>query len=128
MAARDVEDFAIAGRALFSFGLVKGSEGNLSTFDGTHLSITRTGAALAELSNADVLEGTLDRPPGGASSDLPMHLERYRSNGPGAVAHAHPPGTVPSGWVEGEPHGVYEFAQTLAAAVEAVVDDARSRT
>ena len=33
MAGRDVAAFVDAGRTLYSLGLVKGSEGNLSTFD-----------------------------------------------------------------------------------------------
>jgi hypothetical protein len=84
---------------------VKASEGNLSWFDGERLVITRTGSELAGLAEDDVLEGTLDRPPPGSSSDLVLHLEMYRERGPGAVAHAHPPGTVPEGWVEGRRTG-----------------------
>jgi hypothetical protein len=50
----------------------------------------------------------------------------YRANGPGAVVHAHPPGTVPDGWVEGQPHGRYAHAETLGEAVERLVDDVRT--
>jgi ribulose-5-phosphate 4-epimerase/fuculose-1-phosphate aldolase len=125
--AGDLTEFRRAGRTLFTLGLVKASEGNLSTFDGERLLITRTGSELAHLGDGDVLEGTLDAPPAGASSDLRLHLERYRAHGPGAVAHAHPPGSVPEGWTEGEPHGTYAFEPTLAEAVERLVTEARAR-
>jgi ribulose-5-phosphate 4-epimerase/fuculose-1-phosphate aldolase len=106
---------------------VKASEGNLSWFDGERLVITRTGSELAGLTEDDVLEGTLDRPPPGSSSDLVLHLEMYRERGPGAVAHAHPPGTVPEGWVEGQAHGTYAHAPTLEEAVDRLVREARER-
>jgi L-fuculose-phosphate aldolase len=115
----------VAGRTLFSLGLVKGSEGNLSTWDGARLLITRTGSRLAELGADDVLEGTLDAPPERASSDLEIHVATYRERGPGAVAHDHAPGSVPDGWVEGSPHGRYGFAATLSDAVEDLVRRAR---
>lgn len=125
MGARDLSEFRSAGRTLFSLALVKASEGNLSVFDGERLVITRTGSELADLVADDVLEGTLDAPPAGASSDLELHLAMYREHGPGAIAHAHPPGSVPEGWTEGEPHGTYAHAPTLAEAVGALVDRER---
>ena len=125
MGAGDLSGFRAAGRTLFSLGLVKGSEGNLSAWDGERLRITRTGSELAQLAEADVLEGTLDEPPGGASSDLAIHVSTYRERGPGAIAHAHPPGSVPEDWTEGEPHGAYAHAATLGAAVERLVARAR---
>jgi len=123
--AGDLTRFRSAGRTLFSLGLVKGSEGNLSVWDGERLWITRTGSELARLTEGDVLEGTLDEPPTSASSDLELHRAMYREQGPGAVAHAHPAGSVPEGWVEGEPHGTYAHAQTLRAAVDRLVEQAR---
>ncbi len=83
-------EFRAAGRTLFSLGLVRDSEGNLSVWDGDRLAITRTGCQLASLDATDLLHGTLDAPPENASSDLALHLERYRENGPGAIVHAHP--------------------------------------
>src|SRR5512134_3543288 len=102
--AEGLEAFRAAGRALFSMGLVKGAEGNLSSFDGERLAITRTGCSLATLGPEDVLLGTLDEAPEGASSDLEVHVSHYRRSGAGSVAHAHPPGSVPEGWREGELH------------------------
>jgi methylthioribose-1-phosphate isomerase len=119
-------EFRAGGRALFSLGLVKGSEGNLSTFDGRTLAITRTGSSLAVLEPTDVVEAGLDGTPDGASSDLEVHRRIYRSRGPGAVAHAHPPGTVPEDGGGPGAHGAYEFAPTLEAAVAAIVRKARS--
>lgn len=120
--ARAYEAFAEAGVTLATRGLVRGAEGNLSTFDGNVLTITRTGCELGALAPGDVLEGTLDHPPEGASSDLAIHVDTFRERGAGALAHAHPAGTVPEGWREGDPHGVYVFAVTLADAVDDIVE------
>ena len=127
MGAGDLSAFRSAGRTLFSLGLVKASEGNLSSFDGERLVITRTGSELARLGQGDVLEGTPDAPPLDASSDLALHLEMYRERGPGAIAHAHPPGTVPEDWGEGQAHGTYAHAPTLEEAVDRLVLEARER-
>jgi ribulose-5-phosphate 4-epimerase/fuculose-1-phosphate aldolase len=124
--AGDLATFREAGRALLSLGMIRGSEGNLSTWDGERLVITRTGSELAHLEEADVLEGSLDAAPDGASSDLAIHVRTYREAGPGAIAHAHPPGSVPAGWVEGREHGRYAHAATLEAAVERIVREARA--
>jgi ribulose-5-phosphate 4-epimerase/fuculose-1-phosphate aldolase len=119
--ARAFAAFAEAGGSLAAFGLVRAAQGNLSTFDGSRLTITRTGCRLGELAPVDVLEGTLEEPPEGASSDLAIHVAAYRERGAGALAHAHPEGTVPAGWREGEPHGVYAFAATLREAVADII-------
>jgi ribulose-5-phosphate 4-epimerase/fuculose-1-phosphate aldolase len=121
------EDFVRAGRTLLSLGLVRGTEGNLSTFDGRVLRITRTGATLGFLGAGDLLDGGLDGPLEGASTDLTVHRRLYIERGPGAVAHAHPAGTVPEqGGGPGE-HGVYTFGQDLDQAVAGAVDLARAR-
>jgi ribulose-5-phosphate 4-epimerase/fuculose-1-phosphate aldolase len=124
VAGRDLDGFVDAGRTLYSLGLVKGREGNLSTFDGSRLLITRTGCRLASLSDGDVLEGTLDGMPTRASSDAALHVAAYEVHGPGAFAHAHPPGSVPQDWVEGAPHGTYAFGATLDEAVGEIVQGA----
>jgi len=126
VAGGDLSDFRTAGRTLLSLGLVRGSEGNLSVSDGVGLVITRTGSHLGDLGEGDVLEGTLGAPPAEASSDLTLHVAMYREYGPGAIAHAHPEGSVPEGWVEGEPHGVYAHRATLAEAVAAIVEEVRA--
>jgi ribulose-5-phosphate 4-epimerase/fuculose-1-phosphate aldolase len=125
LGTRNVEPFIEAGRTLFSLGLIKASEGNLSTWDGEELVITRTGCELASLGPSDIFVGTLEDPPQAASSDLAVHLAYYRQRGPGAVAHAHPPGTVPEGAPEAGEHGAYAFAGSLAAAVGQIVEGAR---
>jgi ribulose-5-phosphate 4-epimerase/fuculose-1-phosphate aldolase len=120
-------DFRGAGRTLFSLGLVRGAEGNLSTWDGSRLRITRTGARLFELGAADVVEGSLQELPPGSSSDASLHVAMYRERGAGAIVHAHPPGTVPEGWVEGQDHGRYAHASTLEQSVQVLVAEARER-
>jgi hypothetical protein len=120
VAAGDLSAFRRAGASLARLGLVHASEGNLSMFDGRTLTITRTGCRLDALTASDVLTGTLDEPPADASSDLAIHVAEYRSRGAGALAHAHPSGTVPEGWAPGQPHGAYAFAATLEDAVAAL--------
>lgn len=133
MGARDVEaqaggpvglpeEFRAAGTALFSAGLVRGSEGNLSAFDGETLVVTRTRVSLGSLSNDDLIVGRLDGEVPDASSDVAVHRAVYAARGPGAVAHAHPPGTVPDDGGGPGAHGVYSFAPTLAAAVALIRD------
>src|SRR5438046_1843296 len=92
-----LEAFRLAGRTLFSFGLIAGTEGNLSTFDGTTLVITRTGSRLDALEPEDLIAGPVggDIPDG--SSDLEVHRRMYADRGPGAVAHCHSPGTASEG-------------------------------
>ena len=120
-----VDEFRAAGRTLFSMGLVKGAEGNLSTFDGATLAITRTGASLAEIGDASVIRGGLSDELTGASSDLEVHRHMYRERGAGAIVHAHPAGTVPEDGGGPGTHGVYTFARSLADAVDQAVRAAR---
>ena len=120
------DPFRSAGRALFSVGLIKGTEGNLSTFDGTTLVITRAGAPLSGLVGGDLVTGSLDESLDGASSDLAVHRRFYRERGPGAVVHAHPPGTVTPDEVAPGEHGVYVFASSLERAVELAVRGMRN--
>ncbi len=121
MGAGDLSEFRRAGRALFSFGLVRESEGNLSTWDGERLLITRTGARLFDLGEDDVLEGTLEAPPTDASTDLERHLWVYQDRKGRAVVHCHPPGTIPAEWTEGQPHGLFTHGLTLDQAVASAV-------
>ena len=114
----DLEAFRAAGRTLFSLGLIRGSEGNLSTFSGETLMITGTGARLDRLSASDLLEGTLSGPLPAASSDLEVHRRMYAELGPGAIAHSHPVGTLSEAAPSPGEHGLYVFASTLEEAVE----------
>src|SRR5690349_17582514 len=97
-----LDAFRLAGRTLFSFGLIAGAEGNLSTFDGSTLVITRTGSRLDALEPRDLIEGPIDGDLPDASSDVAVHRRMYAENGPGAIAHCHPPGTAEEGTAPGE--------------------------
>ena len=110
-----------------SMRMVRAADGNMSTFDGRTLTITRTGSELGRLDERDLIIGGIDSDLAGASSDIEVHRRLYRERGAGAVAHAHPSGTVPEG--EGGPgeHGVYLFAATLEQAVADVVRRAREQ-
>jgi ribulose-5-phosphate 4-epimerase/fuculose-1-phosphate aldolase len=121
-----LEQFRSAGRTLFSLGLVKGTEGNLSTFDGTTLWITQAGAALSDLSDEALVSGGLEDQIPDASSDVDVHRSTYAARGPGALVHAHPPGTVPEGGGGPGEHGIYVFAPTLQGAAEDAVRQARA--
>jgi ribulose-5-phosphate 4-epimerase/fuculose-1-phosphate aldolase len=121
-----IEQFRSAGRTLFTLGLVRGTEGNLSTFDGRTMWITRARAALNELSDDVVVGGGLDDELPEASTDLEVHRATYRSRGPGALVHAHPPGTVPEGGEGPGEHGIYVFGATLQEAAEDAVRQARA--
>jgi ribulose-5-phosphate 4-epimerase/fuculose-1-phosphate aldolase len=123
----DLEGFRAAGRTLFSLGLIRGTEGNLSTLSGQTLVITRTGAPLDRLSASDLIEGSLEGPLPDASSDLVVHRSMYAEQGPGAIAHSHPAGTVPEGEEAPAPggHGLFVFAPTLEEAVERTAERVR---
>jgi ribulose-5-phosphate 4-epimerase/fuculose-1-phosphate aldolase len=127
MADGELAAFVVAGRALFSLGLVRGTEGNLSTFDGSTLVITRTGSELHRLAPQDLIIGALDGELDGASSDLVVHRRLYTRHGPGAVVHCHPPGTVPEEGALPGRHGDYAFAPTLDGAVADAVTRCRAR-
>jgi ribulose-5-phosphate 4-epimerase/fuculose-1-phosphate aldolase len=120
-----IDQFRSAGRTMFSLGLVRGAEGNLSVFDGTTLIITRTGASLAEIEPADLIKGGLDDDLPGASSDVEVHRRTYRERGAGAMAHAHPAGTVPDDGGRPGTHGVYTFGASVEGAVAEAVRLAR---
>lgn len=125
-----LEEFRSAGRTLFSLGLIRGTEGNLSTFDGRVLTITRTGCSLGTLSPTDLVSSRpgaepLEAEMPDASSDAAVHSDLYRTHGPGAVAHAHPAGSVPEGGGGPGRHGIYVHGPSLAAAVDEAVAEAR---
>jgi Class II Aldolase and Adducin N-terminal domain len=125
-----LEQFRSAGRALFSLGLVRGTEGNLSAFDGRVLTITRTGCSLGALAPPDLVSTGPGTDPlavevPDASSDAAVHAELYRARGPGAVVHAHPVGSVPEGGGGPGRHGIYVHASSLAAAVDDAVAEVR---
>jgi methylthioribose-1-phosphate isomerase len=111
-----------------SLGLVQGTEGNLSTFDGAHIVATRTGTRLADLAPEDLVEGPLEGDLAGATGDLEVHRAEYRSRGRGAVVHAHPPGSVPEDGGGPGSHGSYVFASTLDGAVEETIRRARDES
>ncbi|MFN2590017.1 MAG: class II aldolase/adducin family protein [Actinomycetota bacterium] len=121
-----VDDFRLAGRTLFSFGLVRDTDGNLSVFDGTTITITRTGASLASIDDGALVAGTMDDDLPGASTDLQIHRRLYRQRGPGAIVHAHPPGTVPEEAAVAGEHGTYTFGPSLGEAADTAVREARS--
>jgi methylthioribose-1-phosphate isomerase len=114
---------------------VDATEGNISTFDGSRLVITRTGAKLGSLHDADVLVGTLEDPPAGSSSDLDIHRDTYESyqrlDGVRAIVHAHPPGSMPepgATYPRHGRHGVYATGRTLEHAMAMVEIVLRERS
>ncbi|MEJ7894699.1 MAG: class II aldolase/adducin family protein [Solirubrobacteraceae bacterium] len=86
---------AAAGRELAAGGLVIGTSGNVSLRTGEWVAVTPTGAALAELSAADVavvgLDGAQVAGDLAPTSELALHLGVYGRYGSGAVVHTHAP-------------------------------------
>jgi methylthioribose-1-phosphate isomerase len=71
------------------------------------------------------LEGTIEEPPAGASSDLRIHLETYRRalEGERAIVHAHPSGSMPQSGAASprhRRHGLYATGRTLEQALATV--------
>jgi L-fuculose-phosphate aldolase len=86
---------AEVSRRLASSGMVPATAGNVSVRVGDLVAITPTGAALAELTAAQVsvvdLDGRLVHGSLEPSSELGLHLGIYREHRAGAVVHTHAP-------------------------------------
>ncbi len=95
MLEREREHVAAAARRLAGDGLVVGTAGNVSMRRDELVAVTPTGAALAELSAADVavvdLDGTHVDGDLAATSELGLHLGVYRRYDAGGVVHTHAP-------------------------------------
>jgi L-fuculose-phosphate aldolase len=89
------EEVAAASRRLAAEGLVLGTAGNISAREGSSVAITPTGAALAELSPAEVtvvdLDGRVLDGDLAPTSEIELHLGVYRRYEAGAVVHTHAP-------------------------------------
>jgi hypothetical protein len=83
----DAGEFQVAGRTLFSLGLIKGAEGNLSVYRDGLLRITRTGSRLDRLEDGDIVAGELGDDLPGASGHRHVHVRPHPPGGgrrPGA--------------------------------------------
>ena len=82
-----------ACRALADAGLVVGTSGNVSVRDGAQVSLSAKGAALGELTTADVAVVDLagEVLAGVPTSELELHLAIYRRYDAGAIVHTHAP-------------------------------------
>jgi L-fuculose-phosphate aldolase len=92
-----LRQFQLVGRDLFLAGLVSSHGGNLSVRAGERFVITRRGAMLAHLADADLVEVALDRVDErdeDASSEVAVHRAVYQTTSAGAVVHAHPPHVI----------------------------------
>ncbi len=90
-------DFQTVGRELFLRGLVSSHGGNLSVREGEKLRITRHGAKLGLLTNADLVETGLtgnDEAVKIASTELEVHRAIYLATSARAIVHTHPPHVV----------------------------------
>jgi hypothetical protein len=121
-----LESFQAAGRTLFSLGLVRGTEGNLSSFDGRTLWITRPEAPLNELTGG----ASGEREAGGI---VLRRIQRRRrpSFGLSRAGSGGRGPRPPSGDRPGRPrrpgeHGIYVFGPTLPEAAEDAVRQARA--
>lgn len=89
------EEVASAARTLAEEGLLIGTAGNVSAYDGTIVAVTATGVRLAGCTaedvtlvdlDGDVVEGRLK-----PTSELDLHLAAYRAGTNRAVVHTHAP-------------------------------------
>ena len=96
-----IGDLIVAGRDIAAEKLVRGSGGNLSGRTEDKIFITRSGADLGRLTEADfvTIEPTPNLPPTTKpSSELAMHLAAYRSRPEShIILHVHPPKAISLG-------------------------------
>ena len=88
-------EVAAAARALADAGLLIGTAGNVSAYDGTTVAVTATGVRLAECAAEDVtvvdLDGSVVEGRLKPTSELDLHLAVYRASANRAVVHTHAP-------------------------------------
>lgn len=91
-----VESFRSAGRALTEADLAPPGQGALSVWTPEALLITREGALLGSLTDADLTEipRTTAPPAATPALDTPIHRAVYVATGAKAILHAHPPHAV----------------------------------
>ena len=93
MLERERERVAAAARRLAAEGRVTGTAGNLSERAGDLVAVTPTGAALAELTAAEIavvgLDGEQRDGDLAPTSELGLHLGIYSRYDAGAVVHTH---------------------------------------
>lgn len=91
------QEIAKYGRKLVEHGLVESNFGNISIRAGDKMLITRTGAALDEITENNVVEVNIQETSSMdiiASSETVVHREIYRQTSALAILHAHSPYAV----------------------------------
>ncbi len=91
------QEIAKFGRKLVERGLVESTMGNISVRAGNKMLITRSGAALDEITGESVVELDIDKPSSLdaiASKESPVHRAIYRKTPALAIIHAHCPFAV----------------------------------
>jgi L-fuculose-phosphate aldolase len=112
-------DLIEACHALAGSGLVIGTSGNVSVRDGDRVLLTRTGVALASLTESDVavvdLSGAVLA--GAPTSELELHLAIYRRYDAGAIVHTHAPRATAAACVLDELPVIHYQLLTLGGAI-----------
>jgi L-fuculose-phosphate aldolase len=91
MVSKDVlEQFQKIGKLLFDEGLVGSHGGDMSMRLDDKIIITREGAMLSQLGEADLVDGSDSR----ASAEIIVHRELYNKTKAQAIVHAHPVNAV----------------------------------
>ncbi|MGH8104111.1 MAG: class II aldolase/adducin family protein [bacterium] len=92
------QEFSLVGHLAYSNGLTAGTGGNLSVYRDERVIVTRAGAFLGGLIEADLVEVTLDgamlTEKGKPSSELKLHLAIYNGTPYRAVFHSHAPNAI----------------------------------
>jgi L-fuculose-phosphate aldolase len=95
MTSRLRSSVAAAARTLAEEGLLIGTAGNVSAYDGSMVAVTATGVRLADCSADDVtlvdLDGTVVEGRLKPTSELDLHLAVHRAGAGRAVVHTHAP-------------------------------------
>lgn len=100
-----IEELISAGRELYERGLQTPRSGNISVRDGKFFWITRTGANLARLTEAQFVRVDLDSQatiPADASVESSVHRGVYNASAARAIMHAHPPYAIAAAETVGE--------------------------
>jgi L-fuculose-phosphate aldolase len=119
--ADERHDLEAQGRRLAAGGYVIGTSGNLSARSGDLVAVTPTGGVIGELTaeqmtvidlSGAVVDGDL-----APTSEVPMHLEIYRSTTAQAITHTHATTSVAIGLVADEIPLVHYTMLALGGAV-----------
>lgn len=99
------EEFRTIGRDIFLSGLISSHGGNMSVRVGDRILITRRGSMLGRLTEADIIETSLEHEDSEvalASTEIVVHRAIYAATNGLAIVHTHSPHTILRSMIEDE--------------------------